>query len=163
MLQVSYGRFAPTITPGQDLPCKALSSPPHTEWCHPAEAAGLLKPKAALGGTVGSPDMGGTAATELCTEQPCLATKQGGVGDAELGTVTSPPSPPASPQRPSPGTGMSLVSLQLVIVTSCSRSWHRPSQGREELWGSLCALPRLHFPTTRLPSSARKLSFPNTY
>lgn len=89
MLQVSYGRFAPTITPGQDLPCKALSSPPHTEWCHPAEAAGLLKPKAAPGGAVGSPDMGGTAATELCTEQPCLATKQGVLG--MLSWAQSPP------------------------------------------------------------------------
>lgn len=120
MLQVSYGRFAPTITPGQDLPCKALSSPPHTEWCHPAEAAGLLKPKAAPGGAVGSPDMGGTAATELC-----MARKQGGVGHSHLPSIPS-CFPPASFSWDWHVPGVTAAchchQLQLELASPLSRS-----------------------------------------
>lgn len=141
--------------------------------CHPSRSCRALQDKATPRWGSGFPRRGVTAGTELCTEQPLPWPESNGVFGM-LSWAQSPPlqhslcpsscpSPPASLQHPSPGTGMSLTSLQLVIVTTCSQSWHHPSQGREELWGYLCALPRLHFPTTRLPSSARKLSFPNTY
>lgn len=137
---------------GSEFPDHRLSG------CHPSRSCRAFHAKAAPRWGSGFPTHGGH-----CSHCPGQKAMGCFPSSTPCASPSSCPSPLASLQHPSPETGMSLTLLQLVIVTSCSQSRHHPSQGREELWGYLCALPRLHFSTTRLPSSARKLSFPNTY